>query len=158
MRLLSFLHVVPRRQYETLSSIAATTGGQAGIHSSVGAGRAHSRAVHHLSVARLHLRRNFARQTKSPARAGLFAFLKNGERENLPLLPRDYMSIPPIPPMPPWPWPACDSSFGVSATIAAVVRIKPATEAAFCRAERVTLVGSSTPIWIMSPYSPLCAL
>ena len=33
-----------------------------------------------------------------------------------------------------------------------------AIEAAFCSAERVTLVGSMTPIASRSPYSPVCAL
>ncbi len=53
------------------------------------------------------------------------------------------------PPPPPCEWP---SSFGNSATIASVVRIRPATDAAFCSAQRVTLVGSSTPISTRSPY------
>jgi hypothetical protein len=59
------------------------------------------------------------------------------------------MSMPPMPPMPPGI--AGASSFGSSATMQSVVSIRPATEAAFCRAERVTLVGSSTPISTMSP-------
>jgi len=42
--------------------------------------------------------------------------------------------------------PSADSSFGDSATIASVVRIRPAMDAAFCSAHRTTLVGSSTPI------------
>src|SRR5262249_19781730 len=69
-----------------------------------------------------------------------------------------YMSMPPIPPMPPpppWEW---LSSFGSSATIASVVRISPATEAAFCRAQRATLVGSNTPISTRSPYWSEAAL
>ena len=36
--------------------------------------------------------------------------------------------------------------------------IKPATEAANCNAERVTLVGSKIPISIMSPYCSVPAL
>ena len=43
------------------------------------------------------------------------------------------------------------SSFGASATMASVVSISEATEAAFCSAVRVTLVGSRMPISIMSP-------
>lgn len=35
-----------------------------------------------------------------------------------------------------------DSSFGASAIITSVVKSRPATEAAFCRARRVTLVGT----------------
>jgi hypothetical protein len=42
--------------------------------------------------------------------------------------------------------------------MASVVIIRPAIEAAFCRAVRVTLVGSRMPIAIMSPYSPVAAL
>jgi hypothetical protein len=52
----------------------------------------------------------------------------------------------------------CDSSFGASVMEASVVKNNPATEAAFCRARRVTLVGSRMPISIMSPYSPDAAL
>ncbi len=69
--------------------------------------------------------------------------------------------MPPMPPMPPMSAPApgpWSSSFGISATIASVVIITPAIEAAFCSAERVTLVGSRIPISIMSPYSPVAAL
>ncbi|MNT74443.1 hypothetical protein D3C72_2132650 [compost metagenome] len=51
-----------------------------------------------------------------------------------------------------------DSSFGDSATAQSVVSISEATEAAFCSAVRVTLVGSSTPISTRSPYSPEAAL
>ena len=43
-------------------------------------------------------------------------------------------------------------SSGMSPIMQSVVRIKLATEAAFCKAVRVTFVGSSTPISIMSPY------
>ena len=43
------------------------------------------------------------------------------------------------------------SSFGASATMASVVSISEATDAAFCSALRVTLVGSRMPISIMSP-------
>jgi hypothetical protein len=50
------------------------------------------------------------------------------------------------------------SSFGSSAIIASVVRMSPATDAAFCSAERVTLVGSRTPNLTMSPNSPVAAL
>ncbi len=56
-------------------------------------------------------------------------------------------------PMPPCPWrPGIfSSSFGVSATIASVVIMSPAIEAAFCKAVRATLVGSMIPILTMSP-------
>ncbi len=55
------------------------------------------------------------------------------------------MSMPPMPPggmPPPWPW---SSSFGASAIMTSVVSSRPETEAAFCRARRVTLVGSRMP-------------
>src|SRR5947209_1500802 len=42
--------------------------------------------------------------------------------------------------------------------IASVVSIRPAIEAAFWRAERVTLVGSTIPAANMSTYSPVLAL
>lgn len=66
---------------------------------------------------------------------------------------RHYMPMPPMPPMPPMSgMPAAGaSSFGASATMASVVSSRDATEAAFCRAVRVTLVGSRIPISIMSP-------
>ncbi len=47
---------------------------------------------------------------------------------------------------------------GFSATTASVVRNSAPIDAAFCSAERVTLVGSMTPNASMSPYSPLAAL
>jgi hypothetical protein len=61
--------------------------------------------------------------------------------------------IPPMPPIPPMSPPpiAGPSSLGNSAIMQSVVNIKPATEAAFCNAERVTLVGSKIPISIISP-------
>ena len=53
--------------------------------------------------------------------------------------------------MPPGMPPAGASSFGASATMHSVVSISDATEAAFCSAVRVTLVGSRMPISSMSP-------
>src|SRR5690606_17672345 len=50
---------------------------------------------------------------------------------------RDQKSMPPMPPMPP-PGIAGSSFFGSSATIASVVIIRPAIDAAFCSAVRVT--------------------
>src|SRR5690606_10986221 len=50
------------------------------------------------------------------------------------------------------------SSFGISATDASVVRSRPAMDAAFCKAVRVTLVGSTTPISTRSPSWPVAAL
>ncbi len=63
-----------------------------------------------------------------------------------PMPPIPPMSPPPMPPMPP-----PDSDFGDSAIMHSVVSIKDATDAAFCSAVRVTLVGSRMPISIMSP-------
>ncbi len=63
-----------------------------------------------------------------------------------------YMPMSPMPPMPPGMPPAAGaSSFGASATMASVVSSSEATEAAFCRAVRVTLVGSRMPSSSMSP-------
>src|SRR5207253_2743015 len=64
----------------------------------------------------------------------------------------DYIPIP----CPPGP---ADSSlsFGRSATIASVVSINDATDAEFCSANRDTLVGSITPAWSRSSYSPVDA-
>ena len=64
-----------------------------------------------------------------------------------------YMPMPPIPPMPPMSGmpPAGASSLGASETMHSVVSIRLATDAAFCSAVRVTLVGSRIPISIMSP-------
>ena len=53
---------------------------------------------------------------------------------------------------------ACSSSFGASATITSVVSNRPATDAAFCSASRVTFVGSRMPSSSMSPNSPVAAL
>ncbi len=54
--------------------------------------------------------------------------------------------MPPMPPMPPMSGaPIGASSFGRSATMASVVIIRPAMDAAFCRAERVTFVVSRMP-------------
>jgi len=65
---------------------------------------------------------------------------------------RHYMPMSPMPPMsgmpPPCLW---SSSFGASATITSVVSSRPATEAAFCSARRVTFVGSRMPMSSMSP-------
>ena len=58
-----------------------------------------------------------------------------------------HAAMPPISGAPP---PAL-SSFGASAIIASVVKTNPATDAAFCNADLVTLVGSTTPISTRSP-------
>ena len=55
-----------------------------------------------------------------------------------------------MPSMPPPPWLVtaarrCAAFSGISEIMASVVSISPAMEAAFCRAVRVTLVGSMTP-------------
>ena len=47
---------------------------------------------------------------------------------------------------------------GLLATTASGGRNRPAIDAAFCRAERVTFTGSVTPATMRSSYSPLAAL
>ena len=69
-------------------------------------------------------------------------------------LSADYI-MPGMPLIPSMPAGMGFSSTGRSATMQSVVRMSEATEAAFCRAVRVTLVGSSTPISTMSPYTPV---
>ncbi len=60
----------------------------------------------------------------------------------------DQKSMPPMPPMSP---PGIAGAFsGLSATTASVVRNSAAIDAAFWRAERVTLAGSMMPSAIMS--------
>ena len=59
---------------------------------------------------------------------------------------------PPMPPPPPL------SLSGTSATIASVVRMFLAIDAAFCSAERVTMAGSMIPVWIRLTISPVAAL
>lgn len=46
----------------------------------------------------------------------------------------------------------------ISQTVASVVRMREAMEAAFCRAVRVTLVGSITPAFTRSSYCSVVAL
>ena len=50
------------------------------------------------------------------------------------------------------------SSSSILVTRTSVVSIRPAMLAAFCKAERVTLVGSTMPALNMSTYSPVFAL
>ena len=109
--------------------------------SATGAGRRESiRAVDR------HRRPNPRRTSRQTKKGRVAAALRNSNGPD-----RTYMSMP-MPPMPPMPPPgAGDSSLGASATIASVVSISEATDAAFCSAVRVTLVGSRMPISIMSP-------
>ena len=63
--------------------------------------------------------------------------------------------------MSPWPCGMGGSGFfssGSSETRASVVRSRPATEAAFCRAVRVTLAGSMMPAAVRSSRAPVSAL
>src|SRR6266850_3338878 len=60
-------------------------------------------------------------------------------------------------PMPPWP-PGAGAFFsfsGISVTRHSVVSNRPAIEAAFCSAVRVTFLGSTTPALTRSSYSPV---
>ena len=65
----------------------------------------------------------------------------------------DMSGMPPPPPPPP---PSVLS--GTSATMASVVRMFLAIDAAFCSAERVTMAGSMMPSAIRSTISPVAAL
>ena len=58
--------------------------------------------------------------------------------------------------MPSIPGPAgiCGSGAGISTTAASVVKNVAATDAAFCNADLVTLVGSTIPALIIFLYSP----
>src|SRR6266403_1161356 len=60
-----------------------------------------------------------------------------------------------MPPMPPGGIAGVFSFSGISVTSASVVSNRPAIEAAFCNALRVTLVGSTMPAFTRSTYSPL---
>ena len=60
--------------------------------------------------------------------------------------------------MPAAPPPAAAFFFGFSAIMASVVRSRLATEAAFCRAVRDTLVGSMTPALSRSSKTSVAAL
>ena len=62
----------------------------------------------------------------------------------------NYIPIPLIPPIPPGIAGLPLSSSGSSETIASVVSMRPAIEAAFCNAVRVTLAGSITPAFTRS--------
>src|SRR5699024_3938589 len=61
-------------------------------------------------------------------------------------------------PIPPVGSSAGASGSGIVATAASVVNSKADTDAAFCKAERVTFVGSIIPASIMSTSSPVNAL
>ena len=58
--------------------------------------------------------------------------------------------MPPIPPMPPGAPAPAEPFLGASTIAASVVIIRPATEAASCRAVRTTLAGSMMPAVIRS--------
>jgi hypothetical protein len=60
-----------------------------------------------------------------------------------------------MPPMPPGGIGGVFSFSGISVTNASVVSNRPAMEAAFCSAVRVTLVGSTIPAFTRSLYSPV---
>ena len=61
---------------------------------------------------------------------------------------------------PPWCGSAAGFSFfsGISVISASVVSIRPEIEPAFCSAERVTFLGSTTPAFTRSSYSPVATL
>src|SRR5436305_800320 len=66
--------------------------------------------------------------------------------------------MPPMSGIPPPGIPPAPSFSGISATIASVVRMFLAIDAAFCSADRVTIAGSITPAATRSSISPLAAL
>ena len=79
--------------------------------------------------------------------------------ERVPTSAINYISIPPIPPRPIPPIPDIGmSSLRSSAIMQSVISISEGIDAAFCNAVRVTLVGSSTPISMTSPYWPVLTL
>ena len=89
---------------------------------------------------------------RRPKLRGAFLIANSWERI---LVHSAHAAGPPGPP--PAPAAALSSSL-MSATNASVVSIKPAIDAAFCSARRVTLAGSITPALTRSPYSPVSAL
>ena len=109
------------------------------LHPKVPACRALASLIRSLDPAQ-NLRRYAAGFVSQKAEAWLSAFWHTA-----------FYIMPSMPPMPPPMLAAGASSFGASATMHSVVSIRPATEAAFCSAVRVTLVGSRIPISIMSP-------
>ena len=109
------------------------------LHPKVPACRALASLIRSLDPAQ-NLRRYAAGFVSQKAEAWLSAFWHTA-----------FYIMPSMPPMPPPMLAAGASSFGASATMHSVVSIRPATEAAFCSAVRVTLVGSRMPISIMSP-------
>ena len=73
----------------------------------------------------------------------------SAEEDRLPYIIPLMSGMPPPPP---------ESLSGTSATIASVVRMFLAIDAAFWSAERVTMAGSMTPAATRSTYSPVAAL
>jgi hypothetical protein len=96
---------------------------------------------------------SFPIKTKAPvaekSNGGLFGSIN---------LAGNYIPIPGYPPPPEGMDGIAGSSFGLSATMHWVVSMRDATLAAFCSANRVTLVGSMTPAAIMSSYLSVWAL
>ena len=72
--------------------------------------------------------------------------------------PMAYIPMPLMSGMPPPPGAGASSFSGMSVIKASVVRIMLATEAAFCKALRVTFTGSKMPILSMSPNLRVAAL
>ena len=109
-------------------------------------GRAGFISVRRLAAANLRAggRASSSGNKKAPLVRGFFAGVQTA---------RVYISMPP-----PGIGGIGASFFGSSTTQASVVSTREAMEAAFCRAERVTLVGSSTPSFIISPNLPVAAL
>ena len=77
---------------------------------------------------------------------------------NLALVPLQQSLVHPRPFAGRRTWPYAIVSSGIEQTMASVVSIREAMEAAFCRAVRVTLVGSITPAFTKSSYCSVEAL
>ena len=110
-----------------------------------------------LSGKQSDFRRRLDNAAKSPVCGGQAGSVKKSPRFaarafGVPSRIRPYMSMPPG-------IGGGGMSFLGSSTMAqSVVSNKPAMDAAFCNAERVTLVGSIMPSFSKSPYFPLAAL
>src|SRR5256885_13046094 len=99
--------------------------------------------------------------TKAARGRPLSCWANRAWRKACPVAAGNYMPMPPMPPMPPMSGMAGPpSALGDSAIMASVVSSSDATEAAFCRAVRVTLVGRSEEHTseLQSPCNLVCRL
>jgi len=99
---------------------------------------------------------NFALRTDLMQLSNIDEYCPIGGLVGITYLPGFMRAEPPPPP--PAPAPAGSFSSLISLMIASVVSSRLLMLAAFCRADRSTLVGTMTPILIRSPYSWVRAL